>query len=122
MQITNNSNQSFKALSFTPKALKSLSERMPAGKFMSEQERLVNMYKDSPLDIVVDTTSQESIRLCAKIRQSSSNKIKKMIPQYIEEDVFSSIFNRTESFFKKLCEKIDRREVLLTGKISRSEH
>ena len=116
MQVTNCSNQNFKGLSFSPNALKSMSERIPAGKFISVQESLSKKYKNSPLDIVIDTTTQESIRLCAKIKQNTLNKIRKMIIPYIEEDCFSCIFCNPEKFFSKLCKKLDIDEKIILSK------
>ena len=120
MQINNSTNQSFKALSFTPRALNAISKRVSAGKFISIQENLGRKYKTSPLDIVVDTTGEGSLRLATKIKQNESTKnIKKIAPEYFEETIFSSIFNRYEKYIEKLCEIIDQQEILLLGKKSR---
>ena len=119
MQVTNSTNLNFKALSFTPNALAAMSHRMPSGRFISVQESLIKKYKTSPLDIVIDTTSDESIRLCAKIMQIDpvSGKLK-TITRYFEESVFSSVFNRSEKFIEKLCKTIDKQEQLVLGKKS----
>ena len=121
MQVNNCSNQNFKGISFTPRALKSMSERLPSGKFIFTKEYLEKKFKESNFDVLIDTTAEESIRLCAKIKLSSINKLKNIIPQYFEECIFSSVFNKTEKFFEKLCQKIDKNEMFLLGKISRNE-
>lgn len=116
MQVSNDYQPSFKAASFTPRALNAMSKRMPSGTFIQIQEKLDRMYKTSPLDIVIDTTMAESQRLCAKIKQNKLNLSKQILPQYFEESIISSIFCKPEKYFEKLCKEIDKQEIILLGK------
>ena len=116
MQVTNSSNLNFKSVTFSPRALAAMSEKMPSGKFISIQESMVNKYKKSPLDIVIDTISEESIRLCATFKQKKPAAGVLMTKSYEEETIFTSVFNRSEKFFKKLCKTLDEQERLILGK------
>jgi hypothetical protein len=121
MQVNDSTSPSFKALTFKPKALGALSKRMPSGRFISIQEKLAKKYEASPFDIVIDTVSAESSRLCAKIKQSLSAETgAKIQPKYVEETILSSVFNRSEKFLEKLCKIIDQKEFSILGKKSRS--
>ncbi len=118
MQVSNSTSPNFKSLTFTPRALTAMNEKIPSGKFVSIQESMINKYKNSPLDIVIDTISDNSIRLCATFKQKSTASGVQITKSYEEETVFTSIFNRSEKFFKKLCKTLDKQEKLVLGKKS----
>ena len=116
MQVTNSTNLNFKAVTFKPNALAAMCQKIPSGKFIAIQERMISKYKKSPLDIVIDTLSDESIRLCAvfKPKRFDVNSYK-MTKMYEEETIFTSIFKRSEKFFEKLCKTLDEQERLVLG-------
>ena len=116
MQVTNSTNLNFKAVTFTPRALAAMSQKLSSGKFVFIQKDMLTKYKKSPLDIVIDTISDESIRLCATFKPKNSVSNVRMTRTYQEETIFSSIFNRSEKFFKKLCKTINEQEQLILGK------
>ena len=116
MQVTNSTNLNFKAVTFTPRALAAMSQKLSSGKFVFIQKDMLTKYKKSPLDIVIDTISDESIRLCATFKPKKSVSNVRMTRTYQEETIFSSIFNRSEKFFKKLCKTINEQEQLILGK------
>ena len=116
MQVTNSTNLNFKAVTFTPRALAAMSQKLSSGKFVFIQKDMLTKYKQSPLDIVIDTISDESIRLCATFKPKNSVSNVRMTRTYQEETIFSSIFNRSEKFFKKLCKTINEQEQLILGK------
>lgn len=110
MQASNNQ-PNFRAVRFTPQALKAISERMPSGKFIKLQEDFTKMYKKFPLDIKIDTTGKDSIRLTAKIDENNVKNPCEQISEFIEESVFSSIFRSPLRFFEKISKIIDEKEV-----------
>lgn len=116
MQVNNRYQPSFKAVSYTPNALKAMSKRMPAGKFLKVQSDFIEKYKDSAFDISVCTTSDESIRLAAKIKKVTQNGDKPSFYEYIEETIFSSTFRSPEKFIEKLAEYVNKKETVLLGK------
>ena len=110
MQVNNSTNLNFRAVTFTPRALAAMSQKLSSGKFISIQKEMADKYKKSPLDIVIDTLSDNSIRLCATFKQKKPVSNLKMTKEYQEETICCSIFNLSEKFFKKLCKTLDEQE------------
>lgn len=114
-----NSQTNFKSVQYTPMALRAMSKRMPSGAYIQIQEKLNRMYKESPLDIIISTAGSKSNRLLTLIKQNAHISPKKLMPECFKESFLSSIFCNPEKYFEKLCEQIDKKEVIILGKRSR---
>lgn len=121
MQVNNNYQFGFRAAQFTPRALRALSERVPSGQFDIVKDRFLKMYEKSPLAIVVDTVTEDAVRLSARIEEIKPANKYSAERDYVEESIFSSTFCNPKKFLKKLCENIDKKEIKISGNLSRTD-
>ena len=96
------------SVTFKPNALAAMCQKIPSGKFIAIQERMISKYKKSPLDIVIDTLSDESIRLCAvfKPKRFDVNSYK-MTKMYEYGDFWAKCLRNWRIFCTFALAKVD---------------
>ena len=104
MKISNNYQPNFQAGYISKEANELLAKRMKAGEFIAAQEKFFNTFKDSKINVKLDTIDKKSNRFDAILffNTGKQDPSKDDFFAYLREDKFILLFKNPQKFLNKV--------------------
>ena len=102
MKVDNNSALTFGQIRFSNNAMKSISKRMPSGKFVHDIPEFAENHSINPVEIYVDTLKDSDRLTCYAHWTRSVNDGVQFFELYKKEGILSRIFSNPISFLTRV--------------------